>query len=276
MTDGKTDDGGHQSDMVAISGIGQLTAMLSNHLKLQQSKDKHVDEIISTAQTSQSLKDAKRKAIQTEKQLLLSIMEDIDEMNTFLKNIILIENLFNKVYQPHKQKQEEARKKHASNISKYEDKSKVQSEANSFVELIFGGQTHISSFQQWIDKVVKQCNIQNIKISKNSGAKCKKIERAFYKAFYVYPDKNGYKQMTDILRCSLVFDNFENLYKCFSVIEILAEQTSGGILRVKDRYHPTTMPFGYRDLLINIFCPESTIVAEIQLHFVEFYKYKTI
>eukprot|EP01084_Bolivina_argentea_P044998 82810_1 len=36
------------------------------------------------------------------------------------------------------------------------------------------------------------------------------------------------------------------------------------------------MPFGYRDLLINIFCPESTIVAEIQLHFVEFYKYKTI
>merc|ERR1711997_968309 len=36
------------------------------------------------------------------------------------------------------------------------------------------------------------------------------------------------------------------------------------------------MPFGYRDMLINVMCPRSKIVAEIQLHFVGFYKYKKI
>eukprot|EP01083_Nonionella_stella_P129628 393325_1 len=203
-------------------------------------------------------------------------MDDIDEMTTFLKNIILIENLFNSVYHPYKRQQEEARAKYAPNLLNYEDKPKVQSEAASFVELIFGGQTHISSFRTWLAKVEKQCEIQNITILKSSGAKVKQIERAFYKAHYVYDEHDGFKEMTDILRCSFVFDNFADLYQCFSVIEMLAEQTLGGILRVKDRYHPTSIPFGYRDLLINVFCPSSKIVAEIQLHFIEFYQYKTI
>eukprot|EP01083_Nonionella_stella_P171637 586648_1 len=264
------------TDILATSGFGQLMGILQEHLEIMQKKDAVVEEMISTAQTAESLRQAKKVALDNERNLLLSIMNDIGEMNTFLENIILIENLFNSVYQSYKQEQEEARAKYAADIAKYENKRKVQSEAGSFVELIFGGQTHISSFKTWLAKVEKQCAIQNIKILKSSDAKVKQIERAFYKAHYVYDERDGFKEMTDMLRCSFVFDNFSDLYQCFSVIEMLAEQTLGGILRVKDRYHPTTIPFGYRDLLINVFCPSSKIVAEIQLHFMEFYKYKKI
>eukprot|EP01083_Nonionella_stella_P010286 29351_1 len=266
----------HSKGMFAKSGVGQLTAILEEHLEMIHSKNESVEQIISTAQTADSLRDAKKKALEDERMLLLSIIEDIGEMNTFLENIILIENLFNSVYQPYKQQQEQSRSKYAKTISKYENKPKCESKTNSFVELIFGGQTHVSSFQKWIDKVTRQCEVQNVKIRENSGAKMKKIERAFYKAFYVYDQEDGFRQMTDILRCSLVFDDFENLYQCFTIIETLAEQTSGGILRAKDRFHPAAIPFGYRDLLINIYCPESKIVAEIQLHFRPFYKYKKV
>eukprot|EP01083_Nonionella_stella_P152172 487394_1 len=264
------------TSLLTKSGIGQLNSMLEGHLQRMQNRDSMVEQTISTAQTVESLRAAKEKALENEKVLLLSIMEDIDEMNQFLKNIILIENLFNSIYQPFKKKQEAARSQHAPDIAKYERKDKPQSYAASFVELIFAGQTHLSSFTSWLQKVVKQCEKEKVNIVSYSGAKVKRIERAFYKAFYVYAEEEGFKQMTDILRCSFVFDDMIDLYKCFSIIELLAEQTLGGILRVKDRYHPTTMPFGYRDLLINVYCPSSKIVAEIQLHFVQFYTFKKV
>eukprot|EP01083_Nonionella_stella_P141735 437270_1 len=239
------------SNMLASSGIGQLMNILDGHLKLMQEKDKHVESVIMTASTSSALRDAKKKALENETQLLKSIMDDVNELGTFLKNIILIENLFNKLFSPFKKKQEDARAR---------------------------AQTHVSSFQMWIDKIIKQCAIQEIKIVQNSNAKTKKIERSFYKAFYVYgaTSNEGFKEMTDMLRCSLVFDDFDDLYRCYSVIELMAEQSVGGILRVKDRYHPMSMPFGYRDMLINVMCPGSTIVCEVQLHFNQFYKYKKI
>merc|ERR1712083_109112 len=113
----------------------------------------------------------------------------------------------------------------------------------------------------------------------NSGAHCKKIERAFYKAFYVYSSDSddGYKEMTDVLRCSIIFDNFADLYKAYAIIEEVAEKDlKGGILRLKDRFNPKEMPFGYRDLLINVYCPGSQIVCEMQLHHKLFYKLKKI
>merc|ERR1712228_492299 len=117
---------------------------------------------------------------------------------------------------------------------------------------------------------------ENVKIVSFSGAKTKKIARAFYKAFYVYVEKNGFKQMTDVLRCSFIFNDFTDLYRCYSIIELLAEQSVGGILRVKDRFHPQNIPFRYRDMLINVLCPGSKIVTEIQLHFEPLSKYKKI
>merc|ERR1711920_524674 len=84
--------------------------------------------------------------------------------------------------------------------------------------------------------------------------------------------------MTDMLRCSLVFDSFDSLYRCFAVVARLAKDNgSGGILRVKDRYNPQHVAFGYRDLLINIRSDKgAVIVCEVQLHHTLFYRHKKI
>merc|ERR1712228_785420 len=134
------------STNLANTGIGQLTAILQGHLDLMASKNEHVEKIINKeANAKDLLRDAKKKALENETSLLLSIMNDLGEMHSFLNNIVLIENLFIKVYVPYKQKQEAARAKYAKNIAKFENvKKKPYSEVSSFVELIFGGQTHIS------------------------------------------------------------------------------------------------------------------------------------
>ena len=58
--------------------------------------------------------------------------------------------------------------------------------------------------------------------------------------------------------------------------EIADKELDGGILRLKDRFNPKQMPFGYRDLLINVYCPGCKIVCEVQLHHVLFYNFKKI
>eukprot|EP01083_Nonionella_stella_P159539 520531_1 len=270
-----------RTGMVASSGVGQLTKMLNDYMTQMKTKDEWIDDYINNFASSTFLKDAKKKAIQTETNILNPIMNDIMELTAFLNNIILIENKFNQLYKPHKATQEAARAQYAPNIAKYEQKPKVKSEVGSFVELMFGGQTvHSGSFQKWLDNVNKACQLQGIKVIGNSGAHCKKIERAFYKSFYGYSSRDndeGYKEMTDVIRCSIIFDSFDSLYKAYSVIEQMAEkELTGGILRLKDRFHPRHMPFGYRDLLINVYCPGSSIVCEMQLHHILFYKLKKI
>ena len=271
-------------------------------------RDAAVEKVIAQAETAEDLRQSKENALAVEKELLKSIMDDIGEMNDFLNNIILIENLFNQMYEPYKKTQEGARNKFASSIKKFDKGASkqsmkvIRSEASSFVTLMFGASNALNQFQKWLDeKVMKQCKKEGIKMKEaRPKAKLKGMERAFYKSFYVYgkDDDEGYKRMTDLVRVSLVFETFEDLYKCYDVIETVSEQTLGGVLRVKDRFHPRTVPFGYRDLLINVmwyapyivfvlfcvvlhFCPralspKSKIVAEIQLHFMPFYKYKKI
>eukprot|EP01083_Nonionella_stella_P192018 710181_1 len=203
-------------------------------------------------------------------------MDDITEMTEFLTNIILVENLFNIHYAQLKASQEAARIKFASTINRYENKKKRTSEVSSFVELIFMGNTHLSSLQTFIDSVVHECENQSIPILSNSGAQMKKMPRAFYKAFYVYHhSKHGYKEMRDILRCSLVFDDFDGIYRTFTIIEKMLK-SSGGILNVKDRFQPPQIQFGYRDLLINFYIPNAKIICEMQLHHKLFYSFKKI
>eukprot|EP01084_Bolivina_argentea_P248372 415432_1 len=175
----ETEDG---QDILQSSGLGQLMSILKGHLDLMLSKDAHVDSVIESCQSKELLYQAKNKALENEKTLLLSIMNDIGEMSNFLNDIILIENLFNNKFSPLKQEQEAARNTYAKSILKYENKPKPRNDIASFVELVFGGQTHISSLQTWLDKLVGQCEKENINIIYNSKACCKKIERAFYKS----------------------------------------------------------------------------------------------
>ena len=244
------------------TGIFKLMAILQDHMDVMQSRDAEVEKVISDAETADDLREAKKNALLLEKEELKSILEDIGEMNDFLNNIILIENLFNKMYEPYKEEQEAAREKYAKSIVKYDkgvskaEPKMVKSEASSFVTLMFGASNALSQFQKWLDeKVMKQCKKDGIKMmEERPKAKLKGMERAFYKSFYVYgkDDFEGYKRMTDLVRVSLVFETFEDLYKCFDILDTISETTLGGLLRVKDRFHPRSVPFGYRDLLINV------------------------
>ena len=75
------------------SGIGQLMAMLTEHLDRMQEKDASVEKIIANAgKTAGSLRNAKKKALENEKALLLSIMEDID--GAFLSGYIFCPTIF--------------------------------------------------------------------------------------------------------------------------------------------------------------------------------------
>lgn len=173
---------------------------------------------------------------------LFGPLQTLKELSEFLQDIIKIENNFNELYKTMKSSQEAARQKYAQNMTKYENsKVHIQNEGvDSFEKLIFRALIHVSTFNQLLNKIEAKCNANNIKLS-NSGAQCKGMERAFYKTYYIYGNNDGYKQIKDVLRASLIFDSFDDLYKAFGIIDQMCP-----ILRVKDRFNPKVMPFGYR------------------------------
>eukprot|EP01083_Nonionella_stella_P273223 926757_1 len=274
-----------RSEMDAYDAVSNPIDLLNNIIKnrfnYMAAQDKNVGLIILAAGEQKSkLENAKAKSIETEKKLMKDIM-NITAMNSFLNNIILIENLFNCQYnESSKSKQKTARNKYAKNISIYENKPKPICDVPSFVDLLFQAYTDLGAFKDWLKLLQSECEKQNVKLSTKPEAKQKNIERAFYKTFYVYAFKfsdgaRAHQRLTDVLRCSLVFDTFDDLYHCFAIIESLT-QSNGGIVRCKDRFNPHNIPFGYRDLLVNIMCPKSKIVCEVQLHHELFYKHKKI
>eukprot|EP01083_Nonionella_stella_P289340 984616_1 len=265
------------------SELNQLLHVIDSHMKFMKTHEKNVDKIIaSSGDHANLLRTAKSTALETEKEILNEIM-NISTMNAFLNDIILVENLFNSEYTADQRaKQHHARQQYARNIPNYEAKPKPCSKADSFVDLVFYAKSTLGSFKKWLQRITKECEQQKIRIVSNSGAKEKNLERAFYKSFYVYgavKGEFGYLHMTDVLRCSLVFDDFNDLYRCFAVIEkMLKHDSDGGILRCKDRFDPQDVPFGYRDLLINVHCPGSNkkVICEVQLHHQLFAQHKEV
>eukprot|EP01084_Bolivina_argentea_P155053 270246_1 len=211
--------------------LQKLLKMATKHKEFMKMNEFRVDRFINKRtkdkEMKKKLRDAKEKALETEHQLLSEIT-DLSALNTFLSNIILIENLFNSFYSnQEREKQQNARKQYAPNIEQYENAKKPKSDVASFIDLMTSAtKTHVNDFDTWLNTLENECKKQDIKL-KNSGAKCKGMERAFYKTFYVYCAKhgeNGFKELTDVLRCSIVFDNFDDLYRCFSIIENLSKQ----------------------------------------------------
>jgi len=100
------------------------------------------------------------------------------------------------------------------------------------------------------------------------------VPRAFYKAYY--GDGGDCANILDMLRASFVFDTFDELYKAFSIIEEIINQTKtikDGILRVKDTFAEEKVKSGHRQVIINFYCPTTEIVCELQLHYQLFDKY---
>ena len=183
---------------------------------------------------------------------------------------------------------------------------KPKNNVGSFIELMIKCEAvYFPHFQSLLNEILAACDEENILIAnvskndnsnieeksdiesplevnanekqkkkKNEVSSMKKMDRAFFKTFYIY--KSDHNRLCDVLRGSLVFTTFDDLYKTFSIIEKIIGQDN--ILRVKDRFVPEHVPFGYRDICINIYCPcsDKHIVCELQLHHIMFYSYKKI
>jgi len=299
---------------VATLGSG-LSAMLAEHLLIMQLKEKEVNKQIHDMshipKVRRQLKDAKIAALTTERALLESIDGPM-KLTEYLINVILVENYFNSKYKSEKSKQESARKQvlpgceHTTAdalIKRYGHKTvpkKVVKEMMKLKVLEHGTVENFLSYfpveekkddsQEGANKLERawKRKIKNTVAFlqktkgfkfKLSGASQKGIERGFYKSFYAYGSEKdaGYLYITDILRCSFVFKDFDTLYRCFAAI-IVEMKGDYKILRVKDRFHKTQEPYGYRDLMINVMVegePDiAGMICEIQLHHELFYNAK--
>jgi len=100
----------------------------------------------------------------------------------------------------------------------------------------------------------------------------KRASRSFFKVFY---DFDGIvSHLTDFLRASLVFDNFEDLYAALLAIHRFTSD-DGGILKFKNSFlSESALNNGWRQMILNVALPGTEVVVEIQLHFCLFWQLK--
>lgn len=117
----------------------------------------------------------------------------------------------------------------------------------------------------------------------------KNPSRSFFKVFYDFD--GNVSHLTDFLRASFVFDNFEDLYNALFVINDLCKKYTKnnkdgggvGILKYKNSFpSDSKLNNGWRQIIINVplCCGDAStggsipIICEIQLHFCLFWQFK--
>eukprot|EP01084_Bolivina_argentea_P149674 261436_1 len=101
--------------------------------------------------------------------------------------------------------------------------------------------------------------------------------RIFGKVFY---DSNfNQESITDILRASLVFNNFKDIYNALPVISEFCKDknnTENGILGFRNWFQ-LPMLSGWRQIIVNFhLSSENPVLCELQLHFAPFWESKDI
>ena len=172
--------------------MGQLLQVVHEHEQEMIVRDELVEKMLLQYPKNviKMFKAAKDASLKTERQLLSSIDSE-SAMKQFLKDIISAEQEFNKMYEPLKLQQREERAKVEGTISQFEGKEKVLNEGvSSLGDLIFAQSIYLEKMEQFLESVVTECHNKGIVIY-SYGANMKKIERSFYKCFYVYPMESG-------------------------------------------------------------------------------------
>ena len=115
------------------------------------------------------------------------------------------------------------------------------------------------------DQTVNQRDIEKPKsLIEVKIAPLKGDERAIEKITGKYKGKS--QKVIDMVRGSLIFDNFEDLQNAKSNIE----ECISGKVKIKDRFaNPTSM--GYKDIILSFQDEKTGHVVEIQLHLREMY-----
>ena len=208
-------------------------------------------------------------------------------MRIMLSNEIVFNSIYNKLYAT--EHNAAYKKYYHSFLSKLNSKNKVKNNLNNhdFIGLYFDAAILMKDdFENMIEDCIEKMQNKNIEVN-CSGAKIKGVSRAFYKTYFEYDGDIG--KLTDLLRCSFVFKSFEHLYGAMKIVHE-SWQSEGGLIRVKNRFisgeaddekekkqgEENFVRFGYRDVIANVYAPESnkTVVCELQFHHEFFYSNK--
>eukprot|EP01083_Nonionella_stella_P017937 50206_1 len=124
----------------------------------------------------------------------------------------------------------------------------------SFEELMSKRREYLDSFSDWLGRVRSQCKRDCIGTVAFNRPESKQLAKTFYDAFYIHHDSGNIRNITDFIRCCIVFSDFDHLYGCLAVIDKLSKKC-GGILRCHDGFQASMNQIGagiYRNLVVEV------------------------
>eukprot|EP01083_Nonionella_stella_P012180 34559_1 len=242
-----------------LSTLNGCFGLLQDHYAFMDKKEDAINAKIGKSELQQTLKQLKQEALQRRKVLLNEVMS-VFGMHYFLEYILQIEDELMHKYATVKTEQESSRLRYAPQTKRNPQSWNVI----CFEDLWSNQADYLNRFSEWMKKMQAKCEENKIEIRRFIEPKWKPFSKLFYETFYM-----GNREITDYIRCSFWFNNFDDLYRCFGVIDECAKEYDG-LLGYNDRFEADNIAGGYRSLLINVFCPGSKLVCEIQLHHVVF------
>ena len=267
----------NKEDLKKLIPMMILFKLIQDRNKMLATKDEKLEMVKATTKDANLLEELEDKQDEEEEQLIAKV-DKPSMMTKFLKNILLIENLMNSFYT--KQLQADQKKYRAEyavpkGIEKLEKiKVKMTNNSNTFGELMKKAEGSAKYMATWIKEMNGKFEKAGIELAHPAKPNVKKAPRAFYKAYFWYTGDKSHNKLSDLLRTSFVFDSFKHLYQAYAIITDNCQ-----VIRVKDRFNAKAVPFGYRDMLLNIRCPGvpkkmSPLICEVQLHHTCFYDNK--
>eukprot|EP01083_Nonionella_stella_P069118 184085_1 len=260
---------------VFLSELNACFGILQDHYDLINAREDAINAMISNAKQSK-LKKIKEQAVEQQKDLLSQVMS-MYGMHHLLEAMLTMEHAFAKEFTDSYQiDQRKAREEYGpSHMDEYERAPKPMSHAASFEDLMSKRRGYLDSFSDWLDRVKAQCKRDNIGTVAFNRPESKQLARTFYDAFYIDHASGSIRHMTDFIRCCIVFNDFDNLYRCFTVIDELSKEC-GGILRCDDGFQEQIGAAIYRNVVIEVYCPGhgDELVCQIQLDHTLFHSRK--
>jgi len=216
-----------------------------------------------------------------EEKLIGKVEQSPKAMKKFLRNILLLENLMNSFYTAQLRKNQKSARANMKDAKHFEEKALVKKtkkllyNAKTFGDIYNAAKKQKATFDKFCKKLSSAIGEDKLK-NFPASANLKKGPRSFYKAYFWYDGKEPHNKLSDLLRTSFVFNSFDDLYAAYAVIR---RTDHCRVVRVKDRFAAASVPFGYRDCLLNVLCPgikdgSTPLVCEVQLHHKCFYDNK--
>lgn len=258
-----------------------LYKLIADRGKRLKKKEQKLKDLKKKLNDDELLNDLAEEQDDLEEELIGKVESSPKAMKKFLRNILLLENLMNSFYTQQLRQNQQTARANMKDAKHFEEKAKVGGtkkllyNAKTFGDIYNAAKKQKATFDKFCKKLssaIGEDKLKNFPVSAN----LKKGPRSFYKAYFWYDGKEPHNKLSDLLRTSFVFNSFDDLYAAYAVIR---RTDHCRVVRVKDRFAAASVPFGYRDCLLNVLCPgikdgSTPLVCEVQLHHKCFYDNK--